>query len=52
MNLLPSSMALTYKEIFLAFGWIHFHSKTLFQLKALMYTLDSDNNNQILRFIR
>ena len=52
LNLLPSSMALTYKEIFLAFGWIHFHSKTLFQLKALMYTLDSDNNNQILRFIR
>ena len=52
LNLLPSSMALTYKEIFLAFGWIHFHSKTLFQLKALMYTLDSDDNNQILRFIR
>ena len=52
LNLLPSSIALTYKEIFLVFGWIHFHSKTFFQLKTLTYTLDSDGNNQILRFIR
>lgn len=52
LNLLPSSIALTCKEIFLVFGWIHFHSKTFFQLKTLTYTLDSDNNNQILRFIR